>query len=461
MGGDGATTAAPANQPHKHIMYYHNPPNSPTVALTHTTTQPHFTSLLLDALPNTSVVFCFCNEPALSLHNSMYSVIDRSPPHLLHEIILVDDGSDAPHLQAPLEEFIKRLPVTVKIVRQGYRSGLMRARVAGAKVATGDTLTFLDSHISCSVGWLEPLMYRISQGREHVVMPMIDGIDKQWNYKPGGVELIGFNTKLVDHGIPLQKAHKFPGMKKTDPQPSPAMAGGLFSMHREYFFDMGAFDEGMMHWGGENIEIGFRVWQCGGSIELMSCSRIGHVWGGMGSNCGWKGPAPTDKNKWRAIEVWMDKEHQDIMRQFLPYPKEGTGDLSKMVAIREKYKCKSFAWFLETVYPECWMNVLAKAERQGVLKSVDHGTCIDTRAPGGLKMVPCITSEHHSGQPNTQIMYQTGDHELIPNAFHGDIDNWCAYRLRLASFAFAVLYISCISTLPRFTTLRPDAHRGN
>jgi hypothetical protein len=39
--------------------------------------------------------------------------------------------------------------------------------------------------------------YRISQGREHVVMPMIDGIDKQWNYKPGGVELIGFNTKLV------------------------------------------------------------------------------------------------------------------------------------------------------------------------------------------------------------------------------------------------------------------------
>jgi hypothetical protein len=103
MGGDGATTAAPANQPHKHIMYYHNPPNSPTVALTHTTTQPHFTSLLLDALPNTSVVFCFCNEPALSLHNSMYSVIDRSPPHLLHEIILVDDGSDAPHLQAPLE----------------------------------------------------------------------------------------------------------------------------------------------------------------------------------------------------------------------------------------------------------------------------------------------------------------------------------------------------------------------
>lgn len=90
--------------------------------------------------------------------------------------------------------------------------------------------------------------YRISQGRQHVVMPMIDGIDRDWNYKPGGVELVGFNTRLVDHGIHLQKAHKFRGMKKTDPQPSPAMAGGLFSMHRQYFFDMGAFDEGMLHW---------------------------------------------------------------------------------------------------------------------------------------------------------------------------------------------------------------------
>ena len=41
------------------------------------------------------------------------------------------------------------------------------------------------------------------------------------------------------------------------------MAGGLFSVHREYFFEVGAFDTQMEHWGGENIEIGFRVWQCG------------------------------------------------------------------------------------------------------------------------------------------------------------------------------------------------------
>jgi polypeptide N-acetylgalactosaminyltransferase len=89
-----------------------------------------------------------------------------------------------------LEDYVKTLPVPVHIVRQGERTGLMRARVAGARVATADTLTFLDSHISCSIGWLEPMMYRISQDRRHVVMPKIDGADRDFNYKVGAPDLI-------------------------------------------------------------------------------------------------------------------------------------------------------------------------------------------------------------------------------------------------------------------------------
>lgn len=67
------------------------------------------------------------------------------------------------------------------------------------------------------------------------------------------------------------------------------------------------------------------MWQCGGSIELVRCSRIAHVFGGMGVGCGWPGKPPGTKNKWRAIRAWMD-DYADLMKDFLPEPKD-LGDM--------------------------------------------------------------------------------------------------------------------------------------
>ena len=99
----------------------------------------------LDGLPTTSVVFVFYNEPISPLLRSIHSVLNRSPPQLLKEIILIDDGSDAPWTGDELASYIQLLPKT--ILKRTKRSGLMVARTEGALIATGDTVTFLDSHI--------------------------------------------------------------------------------------------------------------------------------------------------------------------------------------------------------------------------------------------------------------------------------------------------------------------------
>ena len=92
-------------------------------------------------LPTASIILVFHNEGWSTLLRTVNSVINRSPPEFLHEIILVDDKSELDHLHGQLEEEMKKPYYRkVLIVRNKEREGLIRARNNGAVAATGRRL---------------------------------------------------------------------------------------------------------------------------------------------------------------------------------------------------------------------------------------------------------------------------------------------------------------------------------
>ena len=126
---------------------------------------------------------------------TLTSIVRTSPKHLLREIILVDDASDDPpgeltNLTSTLQLYFP----LVTLLRHVSRKGLMQARLTGAREARGDVLVFLDSHIECMEGWLEPLLFRIADRPSTVVCPVIDIIS--WK----DMELVGTKGTLELQG---------------------------------------------------------------------------------------------------------------------------------------------------------------------------------------------------------------------------------------------------------------------
>ena len=91
-------------------------------------------------LPKASVILVFHNEGWSTLFRTINSVINRSPPQLLEEVVLVDDKSEMEHLHERLDGELKKPYYVgrVNLVRNKEREGLIRSRNNGAIAAKGE-----------------------------------------------------------------------------------------------------------------------------------------------------------------------------------------------------------------------------------------------------------------------------------------------------------------------------------
>ena len=67
-------------------------------------------------MPTVSIIIVFHNEAWTTLLRTLHSVFNRTPLHLLKELILIDDMSERDYLKRPLELYIRRFPIPVHLV---------------------------------------------------------------------------------------------------------------------------------------------------------------------------------------------------------------------------------------------------------------------------------------------------------------------------------------------------------
>jgi len=375
-------------------------------------------------MPAVSVVIVFYNEARSTLLRTAWSVIDRTPPHLLKEIILVDDGSTKEHLKLPLDLEVASMPKT-RVLHVGERGGLIRAKVHGVENSTAEVIVFIDSHCEANDGWLEPMLDRIVRNRKIIAMPVIDVIDmntfevKQAIIEKGVFSWTQYFYWLAPSGHIMENQ---PSRDlNTDPLVCPVMAGGIFAIDRDYFWESGAYDMGQETWGGENMEMSFRLWMCGARLEVQPCSRIAHVFRSK-SPYTFKDRNPgltIAHNLNRVAEVWMD-EYADVYYNLTGNKHVGFGDVSKRKEFRSTHQCKSFKWYLDNIAPYMFIPTPDHYYKYGKLRNEAANLCLNHEPRDKVAIVTDCT----------QNWGHAVEWYLTKNPFNGELRHEGAYGSR-------------------------------
>uniref|UniRef100_A0A669CDU0 Polypeptide N-acetylgalactosaminyltransferase n=1 Tax=Oreochromis niloticus TaxID=8128 RepID=A0A669CDU0_ORENI len=186
--------------------------------------------------------------------------------------------------------------------------------------------------------------------------------------------------------------------------------GGLFAMNRKYFNELGQYDAGMDIWGGENLEISFRIWMCGGQLFIIPCSRVGHIFRKRRPYGSPGGHDTMAHNSLRLAHVWMDGYKEQYLSLRPELRNRSYGDIGERVALRKRLQCHSFRWYLDTVYPE--MQTAANGNKQQPLfinKGLKRPKVLQRGRLRNLAIRRCLVAQGRASQKGGAVVLRPCD----------------------------------------------------
>jgi polypeptide N-acetylgalactosaminyltransferase len=119
---------------------------------------------------------------------------------------------------------------------------------------------------------------------------------------------------------------------------------------------------------------------CGGTLEIVPCSHVGHIFRKRSPYKWRSGVNVLRRNSIRLAEVWLD-EFKRYYYDRIGHDLGDFGDVSSRKKLREDLGCRSFAWYVETVYPELFIpgDAVASGELRNMYGS-GRKMCLDSPA---------------------------------------------------------------------------------
>ncbi|KAJ0055355.1 hypothetical protein NL108_016315, partial [Boleophthalmus pectinirostris] len=300
-------------------------------------------------LPSVSVVLCFRDPPLSSLLHTVHSVLHTAPPHVLKELLLLDDDSHSEELRGALSQFASRLK-RVRLIPTPRRLGPGRCRSLGASRAAGDVLVFMDPRSEPHTGWLEPLLERLAQDRTLVVSPLLDVLDpesRQYSASPWPLRGV-WDWDLDFHWDPSSPP------SSSSSSSSPALGGEVLAVDRLFFNALGAYDPETVAWGPQQVELSFRVWSCGGALEVVPCSRVALR---RGPSALYEEPEDEQlhRDRVRVAEAWMGPYRRIFYRRNTlahSIRQVEAPNVTALLHLQRALGCTDFSSYLSSVTPD-------------------------------------------------------------------------------------------------------------